>query len=593
MRTIINGLMAALLLCFVLSGPTAAGLTDAAAERRAQIRSALEKQILGPYAIPFHIYANLEMWEELKEILKANNDLSARHRLPGLYYSRPYRVADRIWVFENTAGGGGAIFIFNPEPLSLSRTIEKHAAEKYGGTIRETTGATVISGGGDQDVDAAVVWDTIEDEIRTIRLKSGHYIGTVKTVEGRLLIGACGGVVNVWNYPDLTFRGHYISGSRQNVDWDVFNQKECITAIASLGDDLAGAGENSVLIWNRIDAPPIRRIPKAMPGSIALFHGPYLVEYRKSTFTVTDLASGDLRGTVEADRPIEDLIVTEEPILPNQEGGLIVLTLRHNKGLLFYDLETLQLRGRLNAKGETAAAHFNAVFATDDSHLYRYALSGWEPEKYQAFIDDIQPDKILLTPDRYEDLIDLLANYPEALAASGIPERVIADSGLSVDHSFTYGRIDSESDAAGTEPRYGYKIAFEVANTSNHHYLVALTAVWSGTFGDEDDLHAAPRRPEAPVSFFLPPGGGRYSGQFGVGEKEPARLVLYPIRIEAVTAAYRDGLATALSRENQDIDLIDRYLEDDRVAAWHDELKKRRTELSSEKEGFWLFRIFR
>lgn len=593
MRSILHGLMAALIFCLLSPGSAAAEAADAATGKRSRIRSALEKEILGPYAIPFHTYANLEMWEELRYILRSNNDIVNRHRLPGLYYSRPYRVADRIWVFENTALGGGDIFVFHPETLALDRTIDRESVDKYGGSIRETAGATVISGGGDQDVDAAVVWDTTEDATRTLRLKSGHYIGVIDVAEGRLLIGACGGVVNVWDYPDLTFQGRYVSGSQQNIDWEVFNQKECITAVTSLGGDLAGAGENSVFIWNRLDAPPIRRIPKAMPGSIALFHGPFLVEYRKAAFTVTDLATGEPVGSVETDRQIEDLIVTEEPILPDQEGPVIVLTLRHNKGLLFYDFDTLTLRRRLTAGGETAAALFNAVFATDDRHLYRYRTRHWEPDRYRRFIDGIRPGEIRLTPDRYEALIDLLADYPDVLAASKVPERFMEDRGISVTHSFNYGRIAPGSGATDEKTRYGYKAAFEVINASKHHYLVTLTAVWSGRFGGEEERYEAPSHPEQPVSFFLSPRGGRYANRFHVGEKEPARMIFYPVRLDAVTAAFRKGLTRALDRENRDLDLIDRYLKDDRVAAWHDELKQRRSEIASEKEGFWLFRIFR
>ena len=202
-------------------------------------------------------------------------------------------------------------------------------------------------------------------------------------------------------------------------------------------------------------------------------------------------------------------------------------------------------------------------------------------------------EKVALTPDRYETLIGMLSDYPETLAASGVPDRFMAERGLSATYSFNYGRLDAHSGAIEGEPAYGYKAAFEVINRSDNHYLTTLTAVWSGTFGSGDDRHAEPRRPDEPVSFFLSPDGGRYAGQFHVGDKEPARLILYPVRIEAITPAYRDGLNQALSRENQDIDLIDRYLEDDRVAAWREELKQRRSELASEKKGFWLFRLFR
>ncbi len=589
MSAIFRGVCAALLLCLLLPGPA-----EAASEKRDRIRHALDTGILSPYDIPFHTYANLEMWKELRSILEANNDIVSGYRLPGLYYSRPFPVGEEVWVFENTTVGAGDILIFNPDTLALSRTIEGKAANGLGGTIRQTDGTTVISGGGDEDVDAVAVWNTETDKTRSVRLKNGHYVGAVAVTGNRLLVGACGGLINVWHYPDLTFEGRYFSSEQENVNWDVFNQKECITAVTQLGDDtVAGAGENSVFIWNRIDAPPIRQVSKAMPGSIALFHGPYLVEHRKATFSVTNLTTPDTAETVGTDREIADLIVTEEPILPDQSGAVIVVTLRHNKGLLFYDFDTLDLLRKIDAEGETLSAHHNAVFATDDRNLYRYGVRYWEPHKYEAFIAGIQPEKIVLSTDRYRALLDLLKDDPDALAASRIPERYMATKGVSVSHSFNYGRIDAGTEAAESEPQYGYKAAFEVENRSGFHYLVTLSAAWRGAFGKGGDRTAETRHPVHPVSFFLSPDGGRYAGQFGVGEKEPAQMILYPTRLAPVTADFREGLTTALSRENEDMDLIDRYLADDRVAAWHDELTRRRSELAARDKGFWLFRIFR
>jgi len=594
MTPFIRGITTALLLCLLLSGPATAEPDKAAAEKRDQVRRAIDAEVLSPYAIPFHAYVNLEMWEELRFILDANNDLVTRRRLPGLYYSRPYAVGDEVWVFENTTVGAGDVHIFDPESLAPIRTLEGKATKALGGTIREAVNATVISGGGDEDVDAVAVWNTKTDATRTVRLKNGHYVGAAAATGDRLLVGACGGLVNVWTFPDLTFAGRYFSSEQENVNWDVFNQKECISAVAQLkGDAAAGAGENSVFIWNRMDAPPVRRVPKAMPGSIALFHGSKLVEHRKTTFTVTDLATGDPVGTVETDREISDLIVTEEPILPDAAGAVIVLTLRQNKGLLFYDFETLAPLRRLDAKGETVSAFHNAVFATDDRNLYRFGVRHWEPAKYDAFIAGIRPEEIVLTAERYDALIDLLKDFPDALAASGVPERYMAAKGISVSRSFNYGRIDAGPGAAQEETRYGYKAAFEVENRSGFHYLVTLSAAWSGAFGGGTDRTDGARHPDGPVSFFLSPDGGRYAGQFGVGEKEPARLVLYPTRLAPVTADFRDGLTKALSLENDDMDLVDRYLEDDRVSAWHDELNRRRSELAARDKGFWLFRIFR
>jgi len=94
-------------------------------------------------------------------------------------------------------------------------------------------------------------------------------------------------------------------------------------------------------------------------------------------------------------------------------------------------------------------------------------------------------------------------------------------------------------------------------------------------------------------SFFIAPKGGRFSDQIELGEKEPAVLVIYPESVESISETYYNKFMKAISKNNQDMKLIDPYLEDKLVKAWHDKLKKRKDEIIREQKGrSWLFRLF-
>jgi hypothetical protein len=594
-----------ILLAVLFSSLSYAGLTDSEVEKREKIRYAMNNRIISLYEIPFETYVKLEMWEELGFIFDANNKNMIKYRLPGMYYSRPHIVKGYIWVFGNDVGGG--IHIFHPNTLKFIRKIDNPDYEKYAGGVRKIFGNTVISGGSDKDVDSAVIWNTDTDDIRTIKLEAGHYVGAIEVENNRLYIGSCGEDVNAWTYNTLEFVGTYSTDGDSYTSW---NQKECISGLKIIDSDLVGAGEKKIFIWD-IESKKLRKTyPKALSNSIVFFYEDKLIEYKGDRFVVRYAADGKIIKEAKAEKSIEDLIVTAEKLLATHNGELLILALRHNMGILFYDFNTLKLINKIHTNGETLTAYRDSIFATDDRHVYRYDIANKDKEKYEAFLKTIHLDTITLNDNTYYQLLRCLRDYPEIIAQSGITNKFLETHKLELTHSFKYGKLGerfvsddrapnkkaSDENDGYKQDVYGYKLLYEIKNASDNYYFLTLAAAWSGEYGkdeaDEDSWQVlnSEKRGFAKQSFFILPQKGKYKDAFDIGEREPLNFLLYPTRIEKVSKGYYDGLMKALGHSNEDVSLIDKYLGDKLIKDWHDTLKQRKAELLKEKkDDSWFF----
>ncbi|OQX28161.1 MAG: hypothetical protein BWK80_01785 [Desulfobacteraceae bacterium IS3] len=571
------------------------------AEKRDKIRYAVKGGILSIYDIPFETYIRLEMWDELGFIFEANNKNMIKYDLPGLYYSRPHIVDNMVWVFENAAPGGkGGIYIFNADTLNFIRKLENKEYSKYEGGVRKIYKHTVISGGSDEDVDKAVIWDTRTDDVDIIKLGAGHYVGSVEVKEDKLYIGSCGESINVWDYNSLEFIGIYTTG-KERTNW---NEKECITGIYLIGEKLLGVGEKTVFVWNLENRKLTGSYPKMLTNSTVLFYKNYVVEYKNDKFVLRNLEDGKAVRSVKTEKPVEDMIVTSEKIFSTHSGDLLVLALRHNKGLLFYDFNTLKLLKKIDTNGQALSAYKNAVLATDDRSLYKYDIAYKDTEHYEKFLGKIRADNLVLSDGIYYQLLKRFQDYPEVMASAGVFSNFLKSKDLKLQHSFKYARIGERivSDPGGApdsghkENVYGYKVLYEMYNDASDYYFVNLASEWSGEYGKTssyEETGAIPtdsaKKGFTEQSFFIPP-EGKYKGQFEVGEKEPLNFLIYPKRVESVSKGYYEGFMKAVSSDNEDVSLIDKYIGDSLVKSWHEMLKERKSRLTGkDKDSFWFF----
>jgi hypothetical protein len=584
------------------AGRACAELAQDDAEKRDKIRYAVKGGILSIYDIPFETYIRLEMWDELSFIFEANNKNMIKYDLPGLYYSRPHIVENTVWVFENAAPSGtGAIYVFNADTLNFIKKLENKEYSKYEGGLRKIYKHTVISGGSDEDVDKAVIWDTCTNDVDAVKLGAGHYVASVEVKEDKLYIGSCGESINVWDYNSLEFIGIYSTG-KDRLNW---NEKECITVIYIIGGKLAGVGEKTVFIWNLENKKLIGSYPKMLTNSTVLFYKSYLIEYKNDKFILRNLEDGRTIKSLKTEKPVEDMIITSEKIFSTHSGDLLVLALRHNKGLLFYDFNTLKLLKKIDTNGQSLSAYKNAVLATDDRCLYKYDIAHKDTEHYEKFLKKIQVDNLILSDGIYYQLVKRFQDYLEVMGSIGIFSKFLRSKALKLQHSFKYAkigeRIVSEPNS-GPESRHqenvsGYKVLYEMGNDAPDYYFVSLASEWSGEYGKTsayEESEAIPtdsdKKGFTEQSFFILP-ESKYKGQFEVGEKEPLNFLIYPKRIESVSKGYYEGFMKAISSDNEDISLIEKYLGDPLVKSWHERLKERKSRLTGKDEdSFWFFK---
>ncbi|MDM8515943.1 hypothetical protein QUF76_07070 [Desulfobacterales bacterium HSG16] len=592
-----------------------AGMSSDEFKKRDRLRQAVKKEVLSIYDIALNTYVRLSMWDELDMIFTANERNSIQYTLPGLYYSRPHIVGDKVWIFENMTAKGSAatdrgIYVFDSKLLV---PLEKKQNEKYGsldGGIRKIIGQIVISGGANKDVDTAAVWDTVTDTFRTIHLPAGcHYIGVIEVVDNILYIGSCGGIINAWKFDSLEYIGNYASSENDGSGWE---GKECISNLKISGNNVIGAGERTVFIWDRIGEKPVNTYEKIFPNSFIYFYGDYFVEFKNRKFAVRSLENGHVINKTSASNSIEDLIVTEEKLLSDVDGTLLILTLRHGMGVMIYDFDTLKPLKLLDRKGENLAVYKNAIFATDDKHLYKYRVMGKSDAKYKRFLKNIDHNKIVIDDRLYHSFIDRFRRYPKVIEKTGVADIFMKRKGLFVSHSLKYGKIgerfvyedsreeggsgqsmiSSENGAGYREKIYGYEAGYHIINRSSNLYFITMKATWDGEFVSKSPYVSA-QPSEHRFSFFIQPNNGRHMGQFDVGEREPASIVFYPVSIRETDQAYYDDFMKAWDPKNEDISLLERFLADDLVKNLHPYLEKKRAELARKQEKrSWFYRFF-
>ncbi len=598
------------ILFLLLSTTADASLSPEDAEKRKKIRYALNQKILTPYEIPFHTYVNLEMFDEISFILRANNQNVITHRFPGRYYSRPYFTNGRLWVFGNAAGNAGTLYEFDPETLTLIKTLKNRTAVESEGGIRVVEGKKAVWGllsgspkDGSDRADVAAVWDTEQNRVQVVRFDDLHFTGAVDVYNGILYTGACGERIVAWDLSTLSHAGNYLTrpASRQAVS--EFTARECITGVYRLPDRLLGESARTYYLWDIPGKSKPAAYPKTETGSLTHCFQDVLIEYKGSSFWKRDIETGRTLRRGETDSPIEDLIVTNEKIFSDFDGPLLVLSLRHNRGLLFYDLTTFTEIRRIDVPGVSMAASDNHLFATDDRHLYKYAIAHKNKTEYEAFISGIDPKQITVTPRFADTLIRRLSAYPFFLTETGLQQRILSVFPLQIHHRIRYGVIGRrmENGSGSEESVHGYRVSYEAVNESNHCLVVGIGFARRGWFGNRREMEETQvvrdfdsgKRIDfsdpGPAQYRVMSPGGSASGEFVAGLHEPRRIAVYPVSIDVKEAEYCTDFHRALTGDDIEPAVLRRFLQDPALRSWHDRLKARLKKIREQKRRFdWL-----
>ncbi len=491
-----------------------------------EIRLAIQKGILSIYDIPFTTYINLGMWDEIDFILKANNDNIKTYKFSGRYYSRPYIIYDKIWIFKNS--GKNKIYVFDPDTLSLEKTITNALFFEFEGGVRLFAENRLVAGGPDSNVDSAILWDLNRDIIKTVSLSDGHYINSFGIDNDTLYIGSCGGLVNSFGLDDFSLKHIYSTSKKKNKNWKIFNQKECISNIHFFNEMLIGAGNRHIFLWKFGKKYPLGKWKKKIAGSFVYFYGKYFIEFKDTKIMIRDINTGKITGNLKTDSPIDDLIVADENIIAqNQQTPLILISLRYNKGIDIIDFNSLATMKKLNFKGEMLCAYKGKIFATDDHNLYQYDIRYKSPKEYEKFLKTLDFDKVNPDWDIYREISKRAEKYPKVIDPKLITEKYLKEKGIIISYSYRYGIIGGNTDNPAEMKKivYGYKLRYKIKNNSENRVSINLRFKWSGEYGGKkpDDNKVSVKKEHVE----LPPPGKIIVKEFVVGEKEPLNLYFF------------------------------------------------------------------
>ena len=134
----------------------------------------------------------------------------------------------------------------------------------------------------------------------------------------------------------------------------------------------------------------------------------------------------------------------------------------------------------------------------------------------------------------------------------------------------------------------GYTAINRITNNNDEYYLVKVKSTWKGKYshpykggswgGDERVEWESKYKNGKQISSFLIPPHKYVKYQFVVGEeKAPVKTQILSVFI--VPKEYAEKLYEALDPNNEALVLIDAFLNDDRVSAWHDRLKRVKQEI--------------
>ncbi len=514
-------------------------ISDASAElgkkesrKREKIIRAIEKGIVDIYDIPLNTYIRLGLWDHIRRIFNANAGNMLRHPLPGRYHSRPYIIGDEVYVFENS-NPKGSISILKPGNPDMLRRPKNPKYGEYEGNIRVVAGNSMISGGGDKDVDTAVLWNIKEDSVRTLTLKDGHYITSIAASENHLHIGSCGGKINEYQIDTLHWLKTYSTSADDNRDWETFNRKECISAISLIEDRIIGVGEKTVYIWAQGKELPVRSYPKALANSTVSFYRQFMIEHRQNELVLTDMTTRRVRR-LNLEKTIEDVLINSEKVLKNQRRDVLIVSLRDSDGLWIYDFETLDLIEKTELAGDKLSAAGGCIFATDEQFFYRYYLPDREPEKFAALLKNFRIEDVAVNEDNYYPLLKLAHHYPDLIDPAVLARKFMSLYGVTVSHSFRYGKIGErefeENEKTFREDIFGYRLIYSVDNHSGRCYTISLDISRSGYYGQQNTGDPEDSKAISKQSCVLP-AYRSCSGNVVVGEKEPLKVLIYPTEI--------------------------------------------------------------
>lgn len=493
---------------------------------------------------------------------------------PGKYYSRPYPVGNDIWVFENTIVSSGDIYIFDARNLKLKKRIRNPEWIRNGGAFRCVHDDIVVFSP-NAAFEKAIIWKTSLNRIKTLSLGKNKQVLSAKIHKNFLYLGDSSGEIHCFMLPEAVSCKGYSQGTES-----VEQGNECIKALHIYSGKLIAAGEAHFFIWDMESRAFLGRKKKRLPASVVLFWRDRACEFAGKDIRVSTLFPFKQLAGRKSPFPIHDLVITPNKILPDTPSPVILASLGKNRGIRAYNGETLALVSGLDIPGDALSVVGENIFATDDTHIYRFSLSRKNRKKFLAFLGNLDKEKVPLSNPFYYPLIAVLQKYPEVLRETGISRAYLKKLGISLSYETT-GVVSSKKQA--------HSVRFTLKNHTPNRYLVKLCITNEGFYVNEPDWF---RKSGMDCRSFFIRDNGVFAGEFALEDGFQKKPVIFAQGVKPVDQKYMEGFYKSMDIHRASVSEIDLYLKEPLLSDWHPELERIKHRIKKKNSWFNLFHLF-
>jgi len=492
----------------------------------------------------------------------------------------------------------------------------------------------IVSGSKDNTIK---IWDFKSGKLLNTLKGHSKAIESIAVDSDKIVSGSWGHAIKIWDLNSgkllNTLKGHgyiidsvaiyndkIISGDRSIISiWDLNSGKLLNTlrghsgAVDSIAVDndkiVSGSADDTIKIWD-LNSGKLLNTLKGHANkisSVAIYTDKIVSGSWDSTIKIWDLNSGKLLNTLDDKKAyIMDVSIYDDKIVSVSTAG----------GVKIWDIQSGKLLNEF--KGKRSYAHslaiYNGSFVTG---MHDNTINVWNA------IDDAEQLKPLLSSTNSK-----LNRVNKIFSRINRPFIPMLDLQLSTQIAYKYGKIGeyyvpTETYSSSTpnsqvtsingrsytsttwenktstyggrhEDRQGYKAILKVNNNSLNHYLVKTVSTWkgeytnvesykTGTWGDGDERNkyvSTHKDGSTAQEFMLRPNSG-YKFQAEVGEKK-ADVTTKVNTAYIIPKSYYDAFNYAMDPKNKALGLIEKFLQDTRVSAWHGRFKEIKRRIKEE-----------
>lgn len=464
------------------------------------------------------------------------------------------------------------------------------------------------------------VWDLKTQKLLK-RIQAHPYgVMSVTVANGKIISGGNGNMsgtsghsIRIWDLNTgkllKTLRGH----------------KGAVNALVVSGEKIiSGSDDNTVKIWSLKTG----KLLKTLHGhkddvlSLQVTDGKIISGSKDNTIKIWSLKTGKLLNTLRGHKgAVRALTVTKDKIisgsfddtikiwslktgtlletLTGQKNDINAITVYNgkiisggdDKTIKIWDLSTGDLLKILyghNGNVMAVKVVTGKIISASSDHTIR--IWNIDLQKDPGAIDRLEKkvEQFSLPADNLGLIIDRVYKYgkigevyvPSVSYTSSTPETTMYSINGHTYNQTTYTSQQHTSGGYNTDLQ-GYKAVNRITNNHDTYYFVEIQSTWKGKYasvskssdwgGDEHINWEHKYQNGEQINYFLIPPHKYVKYQFEVGEeKSPVKTQILSAYI--VPKEYAEKLYEALDEKNEAIVLIDKFLKDKRISAWHDRL---------------------